>query len=133
VPVRVVMAIPMIITWLQLVTMIVAMIIFMIISMIVAVIVTVVITILALVNILFLVQRLVGMHGLVFVVNNLVDTVGMWLHDLLFEDNPLLERLSLVDGLQDVRMVSLLDFTTGLTLCLASTYTGFSTYLGMYS
>merc|ERR1712098_900441 len=96
------MAIPMIIAWLQLVTMIVAIIIFMIISMIVAVIVAVVITILAIVYILFLVQRLVGMHGLVFVVNNLVDTVGMWLHDLLLDDDLLLERLlGLVNGLQD--------------------------------
>merc|ERR1719348_2154235 len=89
----------MIITWLQLVTMIVAIIISMIISMIVAVIVTM----LPLVQILFLVQRLVDMNGLVFVVNNLVDTtVGMWLQDLLLQDNMLLERLlGLVNGLQD--------------------------------
>merc|ERR1719348_1642018 len=89
----------MIITWLQLVTMIVAIIISMIISMIVAVI----ITMLPLVQILFLVQRLVDMNGLVFVVNNLVHTtVGMWLHELLLDDNLLLERLlGLVNGLQD--------------------------------
>merc|ERR1712137_952591 len=53
------------------------------------------------VTVLFLVQRLVDMHGLVFVVNNLVDTVGMWLHDLFLEDDLLLEWLCLVNGLQD--------------------------------
>merc|ERR1712137_448131 len=53
------------------------------------------------VTVLFLVQRLVDMHGLVFVVNNLVDTVGMWLHDFLLEDDLLLEWLCLVNGLQD--------------------------------
>merc|ERR1712116_33141 len=41
------------------------------------------------------------MHGLVFVVNNLVDTVGMWLHDFFLEDDLLLEWLCLVNGLQD--------------------------------
>merc|ERR1711915_886967 len=41
------------------------------------------------------------MHGLVFVVNNLVDTVRMWLHDFFLEDDLLLEWLCLVNGLQD--------------------------------